>query len=364
MTITVNANQAPADVAVVITSVLRPSLLEAARSVFRQGLDGRIHLLIGIDIAKGERSMLDQIRGECPPHVSLTILDPGYSTAQRNGGFETNVFGGALPNILSLMANSRYVAYLDDDDWWASDHLASMMQAIAGKQWAFAYRWMVHRETLWPICRDEWDSVGPGCGINNERYGGFVAPSSLMLDKQACYSVLPLWSHALFNDGEGNDRRIFAALNRSFTWAASGRYTVYYVLAAAALRDVHHAREFAQRGLNWVYDATLVDAVRHHAADAREHYERGDLTTAADLAQAALAINPNHADTLHCLAQIETAAGRYPAALQHVRHALSVDDRIPDYRATLARILRASNQAAEADAVLPAARPARPGQHP
>jgi hypothetical protein len=73
MTITLDAKQAAADVAVVITSVLRPSLLAAARSVFRQGLNGRIHLLIGIDIARGERSLLDQIRAECPPHVSLTI---------------------------------------------------------------------------------------------------------------------------------------------------------------------------------------------------------------------------------------------------------------------------------------------------
>jgi tetratricopeptide (TPR) repeat protein len=364
MTITINANQVPADVAVVITSVLRPSLLEAVRSVFRQRLSGRIHLLIGIDIAEGERSMLDQIRAECPPHVSLTILDLGYSTAQRHGGIETNAFGGAIPNILSLMANSRYIAYLDDDDWWASDHLASMMQAIAGKQWAFAYRWMVHPETLWPICRDEWDAVGPGRGINNDRYGGFVAPSGLMLDKQACHSVLRLWNHALFQDGGGNDRRIFAALNKGHTWAASGRYTVYYVLGAAALREAHHAREFAQRGINWAHDPMLIDAVRRHAADARENYERCDLMTAADLARAALAINPNHADTLHCLAQIETAAGQYSAALQHIRHALSVDDRIADYRATLDRILRASGQAAEADAVPPVARPAHPGQYP
>jgi len=35
MTITINANQAAADVAVVATSMLRPSLLEAVRSVFR-----------------------------------------------------------------------------------------------------------------------------------------------------------------------------------------------------------------------------------------------------------------------------------------------------------------------------------------
>jgi tetratricopeptide (TPR) repeat protein len=335
--------------------VIRPSLVEAARSVFRQVMDGRIHLLIGVDIAKGERSALDQIRAECPRHVSLTILDLGYSTSKWNGGLDSNRFGGALPAILSQLANSRYVAYLDDDDWWASDHLASMARAIAGKQWAFAYRWMVHPETLWPICRDEWDSVGPGCGINKSRFGGFVAPSGLMLDKEACYGVLPLWSHAAFQDGTGNDRRIFDALNKSFTWAASGRYSVYYVLNAPSLRHAHHAREFEQRGLKWVHDPALIDAVRRHAASAREHQERGDLTTAAEQARAALAINPNHADALHCLAQVEAAAGQLPAALQFIRHALSVDDRIPDYLATQARILHAGNEATQAEAAPAAA---------
>jgi tetratricopeptide (TPR) repeat protein len=223
---------------------------------------------------------------------------------------------------------------------------------------------MAHHETLCPICRDEWDSVGPGRGINMKRYGGFLAPSSLVLDKRACGDVLPLWNHALFSIGDGNDRRIFAALNGNFTWAASGRYTVYYLLNAVALRETHHAREFAQRGLNWAYDTALIAAVRHHAADARESYERGNLMMAADLARAALAINPNHADALHCLAQIETAAGRFPAALQYIRHALSVDDRVADYRATLAGILQANGQAAEPDAALPVAQPAHPGQHP
>jgi len=341
MTITLNAKQNPADVAVVITSVIRPSLLEAVRSVFRQALTGRVHLLIGIDIAKGERRMLDELQRECPPHISLTILDPGYSTSKWNGGLETNRFGGALPAILSQLANSRYVAYLDDDDWWASDHLASMLKAIAGKQWAFAYRWMVHPETLWPICRDEWDAVGPGRGINVQRFGGFVAPSGLMLDKTACHGVLQLWNHSGFQDGTGNDRRVFGALRESFTWAATQRYSVYYVVNAQSMAHAHHAREFAQRGLDWVRDPILIGSIRRHAAEAREAYARGDLTVAGERARAALAIHPNHADALFCLAEAEMAAGQNAVALEHIQSALAVDDRVPEYHAALARLQKA-----------------------
>ena len=37
------------DVAVVVPTVLRPSLMRAAQSVFDQAFDGTIHLLIGVD---------------------------------------------------------------------------------------------------------------------------------------------------------------------------------------------------------------------------------------------------------------------------------------------------------------------------
>jgi tetratricopeptide (TPR) repeat protein len=312
--------------------------------------------LIGVDIVSGDRSTLDQIRAECPPHVSLTILELGYSTSLWNGGLKSNRCGGALPAILSLAANSRYVAYLDDDDWWASDHLAGLLSAIAGKQWAFAYRWLVHPDTLWPICRDEWDAVGPGRGINQERYGGFVSPSALMIDMEACDRVLPLWSHGSLTEGNGSDRRIFDVLSKGFTWAASQRHSLYYALSQPSLRDEHHVLEFHRRGLRWVHQPALADAVRRHAARARDQLKRGDIMAARKQALAALAINPEHADSLHCLAQAEAAIGQHDTALQHVRAALAVDDREPAYLETLVGILRASDQTGEATAALAAAR--------
>ena len=49
-------------------------------------------------------------------------------------------------------------------------------------------------ETGWPICRDEWDSLGPGRGIARERFGGFVSTSNLLLKKDACHFIFPAWS--------------------------------------------------------------------------------------------------------------------------------------------------------------------------
>lgn len=249
------------DVAVVLPTTLRPSLPRAVRSVFAQTGVASIQLLIGVDIRQGAPAMLESLRAECPPHVGLTILDLGYSTSSRHGGVYPNHYGGALRTILSYAADAPFVAYLDDDDWWSPEHLSALLAVIPGHDWAFSNRWLVDRETGWTICRDEWDSVGPGRGINQERYGGFSCPSSLLLNKQSCHFVFPHWSLAAFPDGTGEDRMVFAQLKEA-SWAASGRFSCYYEMAPEVQSHPHHAQEFAARNILWPLRRELIAEMR------------------------------------------------------------------------------------------------------
>jgi len=291
---TQNAHTGCSDVAVVLQTTLAQSLLAAADSVFAQDFTGRIHLLIGIDIHQGDPAILDRIRNQCPARIMLTILAPGYSTSVRHGGLFPNAYGGSLRAVLSLLANSNRLAYLDDNDWYHPSHLRTLSAAMAGKQWAFSNRWLVDPHTLWPICRDEWDSVGPGAGINAARFGGFVQPSTLMLDRQACLMVLPLWSQSPFADGSGEDRLIFAALHKQFTYAGSGEYSTFCTLNPRSINDAHHRDEFIRRGLNWVQDRRLVAALQAHLAAASHCLDQGDMQTAARHCEDALRIHPHH----------------------------------------------------------------------
>jgi len=130
--------QTPFDLAIVMASVVRPTLAQAIRSVYAQRFSGRIQILIGIDRWEGERALIDAVLAQCPSHVAVTQVDLGYSTSQRHGGLYPSNFGGALKTILSYAANSRHVAHLDDDNWYAPDHAASMLEAVRGKARAFA----------------------------------------------------------------------------------------------------------------------------------------------------------------------------------------------------------------------------------
>lgn len=241
--------QPPRDIAVVIPTILRPSLRRAVDSIYAQDFPGTIHVMIGIDRRDGDSGVIEALRRSCPERVSVTVLDLGYSTSQRNGGLHPSADGGVMRTVLSYLANARLVAYLDDDNWWEADHLSSLYETIQGKDWAYSLRWYVDPGSLRPLCVDEWESVGPDRGVYAQKAGGFVDPNCLMIDKIACEPVLRWWSNPMFTDlGSGADRNVFNALRKDYVSAGTGRATSYYVIHPDDL--VHHHRQ------GWIREKT------------------------------------------------------------------------------------------------------------
>ena len=248
--------QTPFDVGVVMVTVLRPTFAQALRSIYAQALEGRIQVLVGIDQWKGERSTLEALVAERPPNVSVTVLDLGYSTSQRHGGVYPSSYGGGLKTILSYAANSRYVTYLDDDNWYAPDHLSTMLAAIAGKEWAFSLRHFVDEATGDVLCPDTWASLGPGRGVYAQAQGGFVDTNCFLIDKIACHDVLTEWAMTRYAGGTGGDRQVLARLmNRPY--GTNDAHTLYYRLKLAG----HHPY------LLWKFRCAGVDLARYVPPD-------------------------------------------------------------------------------------------------
>jgi len=238
------------DCAVVITSCLRPTLTRAVRSIFRQDFAGSLHVVIGVDLAADNqavrdaaRAALSQLLEECPAHCRLTVIDPGYSTARKRGGLYSNSSGGVMPTVLTLAADSRYVAYLDDDDWYGPEHITTLLDAVRGRAWGFSLSWYVNPANAEPMCIDVLESAGPGRGAYRAALGGFVRPSCLMVDQMQCAEFLHHWSLAATNEDRGADRRIFHLLaSRRPGWGESGVASVFYTLTPT---DVNHAQRLA-----------------------------------------------------------------------------------------------------------------------
>jgi hypothetical protein len=226
--------------AVVMPTTLRPTIHRALKSIFRQQFNGRVQVLLGVDVPLGSLTALEATCRAVPDRQCVFCLYPGYSTSRRHGGQHADGSGGALRTVLSYLANSRFVAYLDDDNWWSSDHLASMSQALNGAEWAYSGRWFVHPHSGRPICKDEWESVGPGRG-EFRHFGGWADPNCIAIDKQICEAVLPWWSIPQRSSElwRASDRNVFRILSREFSGRATGRYSAFYTISEA---DEQHER--------------------------------------------------------------------------------------------------------------------------
>ena len=222
--------QHPFDVAVITPTVGRPSLRDAVQSVYDQAFVGRIQLLIGVDAPLAPFDEHEKHFTLAPSNVTVCLYYPGYSTSVRHRGLHPARDGGVLRAVLTYMANARYVAYLDDDNWWSPVHLQSLLTAVQGRDWAYSYRWFVDQETRKVACADDGESVGPGRGIFVERFGGWVDPNCVMFDKLACEPAIRLWTVPLPGDARAMsaDRQVFDYLQKQRAGTATGLTTTYY----------------------------------------------------------------------------------------------------------------------------------------
>jgi len=208
------------DMAVVMPSLLRPSIAQALASVFAQDFPGTVQTLIGIDVPEGDMAPVEAACRDRPDNHTVLLFDPGYSTSVRHGGLHPAWDGGVLRVVLSYLAASRHVAYLDDDNWWAPCHLSALHQALAGHDYAWSGRIAVDRQTR-----------AIGAPMPDE---GFIDPNCLGLDKLACEAVLRWWGLPKRDSRSAidADRNVSRLLGAWFRGRASGEASVFYAVRA------------------------------------------------------------------------------------------------------------------------------------
>jgi hypothetical protein len=148
----------------------------------------------------------------------------------RHGGLGEARDGGVLRSVLTQLANSRRIAYLDDDNWWHPYHLRHLFEIIADLDYAFSLRMFVHPKTGKIVAQDDWESVGPRRGVFAGTDGGFIDPNCLMIDKLRCPGIAPLWNFPRRGDPRGMsaDRGVFHVLSSAHTGGATNQPTVFY----------------------------------------------------------------------------------------------------------------------------------------
>jgi glycosyltransferase involved in cell wall biosynthesis len=113
-------HEVPPEVSVVIPTYNRPGLLRRAvtSAVEQEGV--RVEVIVVDDGSS--------------PHVSAAALPPEV-TITRTG----SVGVAAARNLGAQLARAPWIAFLDDDDWWAPDHVRRLLSAAAATDAGFAY---------------------------------------------------------------------------------------------------------------------------------------------------------------------------------------------------------------------------------
>lgn len=116
---------------VVLTRGERPSLHEAAESVARQRFDGDVKLLFVVD-APALASPLPEVG------VPTGTLQIGSRDALS---LEPAERIATLRNIAVEVARSTWIAFLDDDNSWTDDHLATLLDVAASSGSRAVHSW-------------------------------------------------------------------------------------------------------------------------------------------------------------------------------------------------------------------------------
>jgi hypothetical protein len=165
----------------------------------------------------------EQVRARLPaePRHPIHFLALPYSVG-GDGFLGHRVYGSA-----AFLANSRYVAFLDEDNWFEPDHVTSLMAKITaeGLVWAYALRKIVDADGRF-ICNDDCESLGQWPTWN--KTGNLVDTSCYMLRRDVALFANTIW-YRRFRDEENPDFALCRKLLKDYPrCGTNGRYSVNY----------------------------------------------------------------------------------------------------------------------------------------
>lgn len=203
-------------------------LRQAVESVARQSYINLRHLIVvdGSDVADRVGRVLNDPSWECRHDILCLPRQTGF------GGF----LGHRIYGAATFLVNSDYLCFLDDDNWFDVDHVASLYNALkeANALWAYALRRIVDQggerltedncESLgiWPAFNGKYHHVDTSCYFLPTsialKYSGiwyrrFRDPNKLNPDMALCMALLRDKCPAVCNRKYSVNYRLGSSLN-------------------------------------------------------------------------------------------------------------------------------------------------------
>lgn len=166
-------------VTVVTATTGEKCLEDALESVKNQTYKNIEHYVVVDGVERGERSL--QILKKYPD-VKMLILP--YATGKDNYN------GHRIYAAATYLSNGRYIAFLDEDNYYDTDHIKSCVDLVyEGYEWVYSLRKIVGRDKNF-ICNDDCESLGKWKSVLGDH---FVDVGCWFLSKPNALMVSPLW---------------------------------------------------------------------------------------------------------------------------------------------------------------------------
>jgi hypothetical protein len=212
-------------VTVITPTIGSPKLKDAIKSVQSQTYSNIEHLLV-IDGQEYNYPVSDVILGawkEKPfeeERSVRTLLLP-HNTG-KNGFYGHRIYAG-VPHLI----NSDYIFFLDEDNWYESDHVASLVEVLdRGNDFAYSLRQIYEPDKTY-VCHDNCEALGKWpIFFTHEDPQYLVDTSAFAFNTKFLQKTCHHWHH-----GWGGDRNyLYNTIDYNPKWDTSGLHTLCYRL--------------------------------------------------------------------------------------------------------------------------------------
>ena len=220
MKIKYNFVTGPKTVTVITPTIGSAKLRDAIESVKAQTYQHINHLVVvdGPDYQSAVHNLLTL--KELSDEIQLTTSP--FNTGKVGDGFYGHRIYAAYPHLV----NTDYIFFLDEDNWYATDHVESLVKVLEQNDFAYSLR-KIYDENKDYLCDDNCESLGKWAiySMHGKGESFLIDTSSFAFRREFLIKVSQFWHH-----GWGGDRNFFYAVKDHCHWNTNGKHTLCYRL--------------------------------------------------------------------------------------------------------------------------------------
>lgn len=197
---------------VIIPTTGSPELRTAIQSVLDQTYeDTTCYVVVDGEQNYGKASVILSEFGSRVKYASLPI------NVGANGFYGHRVYAA-----FTHLINSKYVLYLDQDNWYYNNHVKDCIDTIESRNldWCYSLR-QIHKKNGEFVCFDDCESLGKWPTYHGIHH---IDTNSYCVKTEVATKIAQVW-----HGGWGQDRVFLSVISQHFPkWDCTNHYTVHY----------------------------------------------------------------------------------------------------------------------------------------